>query len=201
MDFRNGSTPERPEAPAYMFQHYYLSRHYQLQTDPYDAGRSRTPKIIDQGIDFSTPTQSWPKNDGPQTVEQLVDQGYFAAPRGDPTTAILDDKLHTSWLGLDDTIAQLRHRQTMYEQHMKELQWAECYAFNDLARDGWPATVEQYQLYARRLHDLKSEQRMERVSFWRDVSRLRQQLPESAQQYLGNLRKIDILRDLDGDAT
>ena len=41
-------------------------------------------------------------DDVPQTVEHLIEQGYFAAPLGEPVTSILYDKKHISWLGLDD---------------------------------------------------------------------------------------------------
>ena len=58
-----------------------------------------------------------------------------------------------------------------------------------------PAGGEQHTLLGRRLEGLYAEQRTERVALWRDISRLRQALPESAEQYLGALRKTDILGD------
>jgi hypothetical protein len=139
-------------------------------------------------------------DDGPQTVEQLIEQGYFAAPPGEPETSILYDKKHTSWLGLDDILTQARQRRDIYEKNMLEIEWAKCYAFNELARGGWPFSEEKYVIHDRRLQDLHGDQRTERVSLWRDMSRLRQQLPESAQQYLSASRKIDIIADMDGDA-
>ena len=50
------------------------------------------------------------------------------------------------------------------------------------------------------MNDLYMEQRAERVSLWRDVSRLRLELPENAQQYLSAYRKVSILEDDKGDA-
>ena len=51
----------------------------------------------------------------------------------------------------------------------------------------------------KRLDELYSDQRDERVNLWRDVSRLRIQLPENAQQYLSAYRKVAILEDTKGD--
>lgn len=139
-------------------------------------------------------------DDGPQTVEQLVEQGYFAVPTAEPETAILHDRKQTSWLGLDDILTQVRHRHEIYKKNMLEIEWAKCYAFNELARGGPFPTDEGYAIYERRLQDLHRDQRAERVTLWRDESRLRQQLPESAQQYLSASRKLDIIGDTDGDA-
>jgi len=148
---------------------------------------------------FSTGTPITQVDEGPQTVEQLVYKGYFTVPPFDPDTAILSDKKHTSWLGLEDVIGQVRQRQSIYEKNMNEIEWSKCYAFNELARGGWPPTPEQYITYNKRLQDLHMDQRSERISFWKDVSRLRQALPESAQQYLSAFRKIEILNDTEGD--
>jgi len=49
------------------------------------------------------------------------------------------------------------------------------------------------------MNDLRAEQRAERVNLWRDVSRVRERLPESAQQYLSSFRKLEILGDEGGD--
>jgi len=148
---------------------------------------------------FSSGTSITQIDEGPQTVEQLVYTGYFTVPPFDPDTAILSDKKHTSWLGLEDVIGQIRQRQSIYEKNMNEIEWSKCYAFNELARGGWPATPEQYCTYNKRLQELHMDQRKERISFWKDVSRLRQSLPESAQQYLSAFRKIEILNDTGGD--
>jgi len=139
-------------------------------------------------------------DDGPQTVEQLIEQGYFAAPATESETAMLHDRKHTSWLGLDDLLTQARHRTEIYERNMLEIEWAKCYAFNELARGGPFPSDEGYAIYERRLQDLHRDQRAERLTLWRDVSTLRQQVPESAQQYLSASRKIDIITDTDGDA-
>lgn len=139
------------------------------------------------------------EKDQPQTVEQLIERGYFAAPRGEPEMAFLYDRKQTSWMALDDVLGQIRHRYEVYKQNVQDLLWGECYAFNELARNGWPATPEQYGLFERRMQDLRSERRAERVTLWRDVSGLRERIPESAQNYLSAFRKTELLDDAGGD--
>ena len=53
----------------------------------------------------------------------------------------------------------------------------------------------------KRLDELYEDQRKERTDVWRDVSRLRLQLPENAQQYLSAYRKVSILEDYNGDSS
>jgi hypothetical protein len=138
-------------------------------------------------------------DDGPQTVEDLIEQGYFAVPAHEPETAVLFDRRHTSWMALDDVLGQLQHRYEIYSKNMLDITWSECYAFNEMARHGRPATDEAYAVYEKRMQDLRSDQRAERTAFWRDVSRIRERLPESAQQYLSAFRKLQILGDEGGD--
>ena len=103
-------------------------------------------------------------------------------------------------LSLDDVLSQIHQRTAIYRQNMLELEWAKCYAFNELAHQGWPATAEQYATYNRRIQDLHADQRAERIAFWKDVSDLRRALPESVQQFLSTYRKLEILDDNRGDA-
>ncbi len=54
--------------------------------------------------DFSSDLVSrrpWPP---PQTVEDIVRNGYFSIPKSEPETAIISDKKSTFRLGLDDII-------------------------------------------------------------------------------------------------
>jgi hypothetical protein len=132
---------------------------------------------------------------GPQTVEQILDNGYMFIPRMVPETAVFSDKKHTSWLGLDDVLAQIRRRENIYNYNMTDILWQQCYAFDQMAAGGWPADREQEDLYRKRLQELAAEERHERVSLWRDVSRLRQQIPESIQNYLSLTRRMQILDD------
>lgn len=178
--------------------HYLYGRQQEYaapQTDSlYPSGPVRYAKNF-----FSSGTPITKIDEGPQTVEQLVEQGYISLPAGDPETAILTDKKHTSWLGLEDVIGQIRKRREIYQQNMTDIEWGKCYAFNEMAKGGWPASSEQEEIYAKRLQELHAQQRAERITYWRDVSRIRQLLPESAQQYLSAFRKTEILKDTEGD--
>lgn len=134
---------------------------------------------------------------GPQTVEDLVRDGYFAIAKREPETAVLVDRQDIAWLTLDDALTQIREREDIYRKNMLELEWAKCYAFDELARQGWPASDEKAALYQGRIADLHADQRAERVRFWNDLSRVRQLVPPSAQAYLSATRKNQIL-GLDG---
>lgn len=137
------------------------------------------------------------------TVEQIIAHGYFAPPPGDPITAILSDKKTTSWLGLDDIISQVRHRYEVHRQNMYELELAKSAATNSLyAHWAYHGLPDAKQFYSRhkRIQELYQEQRDERVNLWRDVSRLRLTLPETAQAYLSSHRKLTALQGEPGDA-
>ena len=58
----------------------------------------------------------------PQTVEDVIRHGYLSIPKAEPETAILSDKKHTAWLGLDDIIGQVRNRFEVYERNIYELE-------------------------------------------------------------------------------
>ena len=140
----------------------------------------------------------------PQSVEQVIRRGYLAIPRSEPETALISDKKHTARLGLDDVIGQVRNRYELYEQNMYELELSKCEAISCLyrheAHHGPTDSKVEYSV-SKRMNDLYQEQREERTNLWRDVSRLRLQLPENAQQYLSAYRKVSILEDYKGDAS
>jgi len=139
----------------------------------------------------------------PPSVEQIIAHGYFAAPAGDPVTAILGDKRQTAWLGLDDVLSQIRQRYELYARNIHELDLSKSAAVNSLYAS-WayhgPPTDKQFYSMNKRVQDLYHEQREERVNLWRDVSRLRLGLPETIQQYLTAHRKLDLLQQPPGDA-
>jgi hypothetical protein len=164
----------------------------------YPVGYAPAPRA--DRFDFSRPASFQQIDQGPQTVEQLLDQGYFATSARAPETAVLHDRRETSWLGLDDVLTQVRQRHAIYHQNMDDLLWGECYAFDELARHGWPPSLDQQSLYEQRMQRLASDERAERVGLWQDVSRLRQALPEIAQLYLSAARKLQILDEDGGDA-
>ena len=137
-----------------------------------------------------------------QTIAHIVTQGYFSIPHRDSATAVLSDKKDVTWLGLDDVISQLRRRYEIYERTFYELELAKCAATNALhdweAERGQPSD-RQLDNLQRTLQGLYLQQREERLHLWRDTSRLRQALPEWAQQYAAAVRKVDLLEDARGD--
>ena len=157
----------------------------------------------DAVYDFSSSDAPWQRFDHPQTVEQVIARGYFAVPKDDSETPILGDKKHTAGLGLDDVITQIRQRYQIYGRNMYELDLAVCEAGNEVHRieadRGQPANDDQRGAAHKRTADLYEQKRAERVNLWRDVSRTRQLIPETAQQYLATYRKLSILEDVGGD--
>ncbi|MHC4103339.1 MAG: hypothetical protein ACYSR9_00255 [Planctomycetota bacterium] len=143
--------------------------------------------------------QSWP---APQTVEQIVSNGYLSIPKSEPETAIISDRKNTSWLGLDDLIGQIHNRYKVYESNIYELEKAKCTAINCLfehrAYHGVTNSKVEYSVN-KRLDGLYSEQREERTNLWRDISKLKLLIPENAQNYLSAYRKVSILEDKKGD--
>ena len=145
----------------------------------------------------------WPA-DKPQTVDQVIASGYFSIPPGDPVTAIISDKRQTSWLGLDDVISQIRQRYEIYHQNLYEIELSKCAATNAIYRHEayrGPASVSAKQHYAKHkaIQDLYEQERTERTSLWKDISRLKLQIPESAQLYLAAYRKVSVLAEGRGD--
>ncbi len=135
--------------------------------------------------------------DGFQTVEDVITRGYFAVPGGDPVTAIISDKMHTSHLGLDDVIGQIRNRYTLYEQNVYELDLAVCEVnnglFRQVAAQGQPADNRLQYSASKAVQGIYEQKRTERVNLWRDLSRLKLGLPETAQSYLTAYRKVSAL--------
>jgi hypothetical protein len=120
----------------------------------------------------------------------------------EPETAIISDRKHTSWLGLDDIIGQIRNRYAAYEQNIYELEVSKCSAINSCyAHEAYHGPTNSKIEYSmnKRLDKLYMSQREERITLWRDISRLKLQLPETAQQYLSAYRKVSILEDKEGD--
>ena len=151
--------------------------------------------------DFSSDLFVSPMRHRSQTVEDVIRRGYLAVPRASPEMAIISDRQHTSKFGLGDIIGQIRKRYELFERNVYEIELAKCEAISCLYRHrayhGPTDSKVEYSV-SKRLNDLYSDQREERTNLWRDISRLRQSLPESAQQYLAAYRKIAILK---GDGT
>ena len=188
---------------GYIPYFYQSGRHYvhglpepQRASTPYSDGSP--------SHDVAAITAAVPPLGGPQTVEQIIASGYFAAPAGDPITAIITDKQHTSRLGLDDVIGQIRHRYEIYERNIEQIEHCKCAAMNAIytheAYRG-PGSADSRQHYAKHkaIQDLYEEARVERTALWKDISRLKLLLPENAQQYLAAHRKVAALTIPVGD--
>jgi hypothetical protein len=153
------------------------------------------------GYDFSSFSKGFYR---PQTVEQVIQKGYLAVPQSEPETAILTDKKQTSWQGLDDIIRQVRWRYDIYNDNIYQIEQGKCYAISakyeiEAHRGGIPSDSKEVYSVTKQLRELYEQQRKERVLLWQDISRLRQQLPESAAEYLAAYRKVSILEDDRGD--
>ena len=201
MRFNHGHTD------TYDFQHdrhYYRAsalRYAPPQRQAFEIiSREEPPapgSLASGSIDKHVGPAGWPHSDSPQTVEDLLHDGYFAPPAGEPEVAMIQDRKLGAGMALGDLIGQAQQRVAIYEQNRYDLLRAECDAFNELAREGWPARPEQHALYERRMQDLASERRMERVHLWRDLSRLRLGIPEAVGGYLQAHRTEQLLDGLD----
>jgi hypothetical protein len=147
-----------------------------------------------------------PKGDrlrGP-TVEDIINNGYFPIPKSEPETAIISDKKHTAALGLGDIINQVRKRYEIYERNIYQIELGKCYTISsqlsvESSRGGVCMSSKEAYSLNKSLRELYEQQRDERVRLWQDISRLKQSLPEQAQQYLSAYRKVSILEDDKGD--
>ena len=152
------------------------------------------------GYDFTSdmvPKTQWPRQ---PTVEDIIQHGYFAIPIAELETAIITDKKHTSKLGLDDVISQVRDRYQIYERNIYQIELGKCYALNSIFsveadRGGVSMGSREAYSLSKSLREFYEQQRDERCRLWSDVSKLKLLLPEQAQNYLSSYRKVSILED------
>lgn len=173
----------------------------------YDIPR-RGPKsgYFDTSTGYDFTSDIVPKSDrirGP-TVEDIINNGYFPIPKSEPETAIISDKKHTAGLGLGDIISQVRQRYEIYERNIYQIELGKCYTISsqlavESSRGGVCMSSREAYSLNKSLRELYEQQRDERVRLWQDISRLKQSLPEQAQQYLAAYRKVSILEDDRGD--
>lgn len=139
-----------------------------------------------------------------QTVEEIIQHGYLSVPPSEPTTAIISDKAQTSWLGLDDVISQVRKRYEIHERILYQIEMSKSAAVNAIYQHEayrGPGSADSKQHYAKHkeIQKLYEQQREEQVNLWKDVSRLRGLLPETAQVYLSAHRKLAVLKSIPGE--
>ena len=193
-------TPSRTE-PGYVVYFYEsgLSEQYrQRQKDLFARLNYGPVATYDFTSDLSG-RRAWP---GAQTVEDVIRSGCLSVPQSQPETALIRDRGHTAWLGLDDVISQIRHRYEVYQMNLYEIETSKCSVIDGLythvAFHGPTNSKVEYSA-SKRLDRLYQEQREERINLWRDVSKLRLLLPENAQNYLGASRKLTLLEESRGD--
>jgi hypothetical protein len=139
------------------------------------------------------------------TVEEIIARGYFSIPKSEPELALISDKKETAGLGLSDIIGQIRKRYDIYHRNLYELDWSSCNAYSAMlsmvaSRGGvWFNSREVYGL-SKRQFEVDLQKQEERLALWSDISKLKQLLPEQAQNYLSAYRKMAILEDTGGDS-
>lgn len=183
--------------------YFYQSGKFLLYDIPHrglKSAYSGTSTVYDFTSDI-VPNSSRPR--GP-TVEDIISNGYFSIPKSEPETAIISDKKHTSSLGLGDIISQVRQRYEIYERNIYQIELGKCYTISsqlavESSRGGVCMNSKEAYSLNKNLQELYEQQRDERVRLWQDISRLKQSLPEQAQQYLAAYRKVSILEDDKGD--
>ena len=189
---------ENPNYVAYFYESGIVQRYLENKKSLFAGSNRGIPSVYDFSSDLVGRTGFYRS----PTVEQIVANGYLAIPGGDPVKAIISDKKHTSWLGLDDVISQVRNRYELYQKNMYELELGKCAAINTIyTHEAWHGPTNSRVEYSlsKRLDKLYKDQREERTNLWRDISRLKLLLPENAQKYLTAYRKLSILEDSKGD--
>lgn len=197
------NNPNNPATRGGYVPYFYYAGHFLFRDLPgpkLERPAEPTYAVYDFSSDLIRPHRPY----HPQTVEQIIARGYFAVPRGDPTTALISDRKATAWLGLDDLIGQIRNRYEIYERNLYEMKLAQCAAANSLHgiiadRGSAPAMPREVYAVQKQLQEIYQEEREERVNLWRDVSRLRVTIAEVAQQYLSAYRKVYFLDAAKGD--
>ena len=139
-----------------------------------------------------------------QTVEDIIARGYLSVPRAESELALISDKHETSRLGLTDVIQQIRNRYEIYHRNLDDLDTSSCNAYNAVLsmiahRGGVCLNSREVYGVSKRLFEVDLQKQKERVDLWSDISKLKQLLPEQAQNYLSAYRKISILEDSEGD--
>ena len=202
---RFDTTQDGPATGGGYVPYALIPEFYQLYLQPHSRRSTQLPGQTYANYDFSSDIVSVRRHFHRPTVEQIVARGYFAPPRGRPESSIISDKEHTSWLGLESVIRQIRQRYELCERNLYEIELAKCAAMTSVfireAELGFVAqTSREFYSLNKNIQSLYQQQREEHVTLWQDVSRLKQSLPEAAQQYLANYRKASLLEEKPGDA-
>ena len=184
--------------PVYV-PYFYSSGKFLLYNTPYKAAKSQE---FSPAGSYNITSDIVPKTDWPRqtTVEDIIQNGYFAIPKAEFETAIISDKNHTAKLGLGDIIEQIRGRYIIYEKNMYQIEMSKCYTISsqmavESARGGVGINSKEAYGLTKTIGELYLQQCQERRGLWADISRLKQTLPEQAQSYLSSYRKLSILEE------
>lgn len=130
------------------------------------------------------------------SIADIVRDGGLRVRDAPLETALITDRRDVAQFGLADGIEQIRARIELYYRNLRGIAYATVAATNAIhtwrAERGWPSDRQLDNLH-KTLQGLYEQERGERVSLWRDLSRIRQTVPEWAQQYLASVRKVDLL--------
>jgi hypothetical protein len=174
----------------------------------YDPSHQTEPKgyleSTASGYDFTSDLTSKRPVAGPQTVEDIIRNGYLSVPHCDPETALISDKQAVSRLGLSDIISQIKSRYEIYNDVIYNIEMSKCYTVSsqlavESSRGGVRMSSREAYSLNKKISEFYLQQNEERVRLWQDVSRLKQLLPEQAQSYLSGYRKMAILSDTKGE--
>jgi hypothetical protein len=194
----------RPAAErGYVPYFYERGLHYLYRING-DGGPRQSYVGAPEGYDFTSMDAPVHAVERRQTVEEIIQHGYLTVPPADPTMALITDKAQTSWLGLDDVISQVRRRYEIHDQLLYQIELSKSAAVNAIYQHEayrGPGSADSKQHYAKHkeIQKLYEQQREEDVNLWKDVSRLRGLLPETAQMYLSAHRKLAVLKSIPGD--
>jgi hypothetical protein len=199
IELSNGPVFEGKYVPYFYQSGQFLAYNLPSPNIP-DGIVDRTIKTYDFTSDL-TGKYTWPKS---QTVEDIIKSGYLAIPQSEPETALISDKKDISKLGLSDIISQVQNRHQIYDQNMYQIEMSKCYTISsqlavESSRGGVCMSSKEAYSLNKTISEFYLQQSEERTSLWRDVSKLRQLLPEHAQNYLSSYRKMSILEDIKGD--
>ncbi|MFN3166391.1 MAG: hypothetical protein ACE37H_04930 [Phycisphaeraceae bacterium] len=130
------------------------------------------------------------------SIETLL-RGVWQQPGPrDMVQGLFEDRLQTHTFELGDVLEQIKERVAIYRQHFDELEQAKVDTTN--VRRRWTDPLDRFGTIAdpdltRALQDIDAQQRQERLSCWKDLSNLRQRVPEHWRQYLAVAQHYQIL--------
>ncbi|AQT68732.1 hypothetical protein STSP2_01904 [Anaerohalosphaera lusitana] len=108
---------------------------------------------------------------------------------------IFADKQKTSYLALENIVAQIRKRYEIYDSNIRVLEYSKIKLKEHFYQ--WPQQLGLWppghkEMLSEQMNQLYQKQLDEKVSLWKDVSKLKLMLPQSLNDYLSIKRKSDI---------